>query len=106
LGRFITADWIVQGPADPQSLNRYAYCRNNPIKYADPTGDFWWFIAAIVIAAVVGAVVNVAVQAAMGNIHSWSDLGKSAAVGATAGAVMAGGGMLLSALRITFHRRY
>ncbi len=26
---------------DPQSLNRYTYCRNNPLKYTDPTGH--WF---------------------------------------------------------------
>lgn len=36
LGRFITPDSIVQAPSDPQSLNRYAYCRNNPVKYVDP----------------------------------------------------------------------
>ncbi len=42
LGRFITPDTIVQAPYDPQSLNRYAYCRNNPVKYVDPTGHSWW----------------------------------------------------------------
>jgi RHS repeat-associated protein len=41
IGRFITADTIVQAPYDPQSLNRYTYCRNNPINYADPTGHSW-----------------------------------------------------------------
>ena len=25
-------------PFDPQSLNRYSYCLNNPLKYVDPTG--------------------------------------------------------------------
>jgi len=38
LGRFISADTIIQEPYDPQSLNRYSYCRNNPINYIDPTG--------------------------------------------------------------------
>ncbi|MDP2905938.1 MAG: RHS repeat-associated core domain-containing protein, partial [Candidatus Omnitrophota bacterium] len=42
IGRFITADTIVQAPYDPQSLNRYSYCRNNPINYVDPTGHSWW----------------------------------------------------------------
>ena len=41
IGRFITADTIVQAPYDPQSLNRYSYCRNNPINYTDPTGHSW-----------------------------------------------------------------
>jgi RHS repeat-associated protein len=42
IGRFISADTIVQRLYDPQSFNRYAYCRNNPIKYTDPTGHSWW----------------------------------------------------------------
>jgi hypothetical protein len=28
----------VPNPSDPQSLNRYSYCLNNPLKYVDPTG--------------------------------------------------------------------
>jgi len=45
LGRFIQAD-IVRGTLDdPLSLNRYAYVKNNPLKYVDPTGNqgvsFW-----------------------------------------------------------------
>ncbi|MBU2541140.1 MAG: RHS repeat-associated core domain-containing protein [Candidatus Omnitrophica bacterium] len=42
IGRFITPDTIVQAPSDPQSLNRYAYCRNNPVKYVDPSGHGWF----------------------------------------------------------------
>ena len=38
LGRFLSADSIVPRPGDPQSLNRYAYGLNNPLKYTDPTG--------------------------------------------------------------------
>ena len=30
----------MPSPANPQSLNRYAYCLNNPLKYKDPTGHF------------------------------------------------------------------
>ena len=40
LGRFIQADTIIPDPANPQSLNRYAYTLNNPLRYTDPTGHF------------------------------------------------------------------
>jgi hypothetical protein len=40
LGRWISADTIVPDPVNPQSLNRYSYVNNNPIKYIDPTGHF------------------------------------------------------------------
>jgi RHS repeat-associated protein len=38
IGRFISADTIVQSPGNPQTLNRYSYCLNNPLAYIDPTG--------------------------------------------------------------------
>lgn len=41
LGRFIQPDTIVPNPYNPQDLNRYSYCNNNPINYTDPTGHSW-----------------------------------------------------------------
>ena len=38
LGRFIQPDPIVKNVYDSQSLNPYSYCRNNPLRIADPTG--------------------------------------------------------------------
>jgi hypothetical protein len=38
LGRFLSADTIVPGYANPQNLNRFSYVLNNPIRYNDPTG--------------------------------------------------------------------
>ncbi len=38
LGRFLSADPVVQDPYVTSSLNRYAYVWNNPLKYTDPTG--------------------------------------------------------------------
>ena len=40
LGHFVSADTIVPEPGNPQSLNRYAYVLNNPLKYTDPTGHY------------------------------------------------------------------
>ncbi len=47
IGRFISPDSIVPDPFNPQSLNRYSYCLNNPLKYVDPSGhstdiDDWY----------------------------------------------------------------
>jgi RHS repeat-associated protein len=33
VGRFISADPLVPSPRNPQSMNRYTYVANNPIKY-------------------------------------------------------------------------
>ena len=38
INRFLSADTIVPGYANPQSLNRYSYVINNPLRYTDPTG--------------------------------------------------------------------
>ena len=38
IGRFTSADPLVQEPADVQSYNRYAYVQNRPLRSSDPTG--------------------------------------------------------------------
>jgi RHS repeat-associated protein len=40
LGRFTQADTIVPESGNPQSLNRYSYTYNNPLRYTDPTGHY------------------------------------------------------------------
>lgn len=37
-GRFVSPDSIVPNLKIPQDLNRYAYARNNPMLYTDPSG--------------------------------------------------------------------
>ena len=37
-GRFINRDSYLGKRSDPLSLNLYTYCRNNPIRYIDPSG--------------------------------------------------------------------
>ncbi|MDP2922026.1 MAG: toxin TcdB middle/N-terminal domain-containing protein [Candidatus Omnitrophota bacterium] len=62
IGRFITADPTIQRPFDPQDLNRYSYCRNNPINYTDPSGLGWgkfWKKASGFVGAAVGLVLGV-----------------------------------------------
>ena len=38
LGRFISADPMIQAPNNSQSYNRYTYVFNNPLSLVDPTG--------------------------------------------------------------------
>ncbi|MBI4188785.1 MAG: RHS repeat-associated core domain-containing protein [Chloroflexi bacterium] len=38
IGRFVSPDSIVQNFSNPQTLNRYSYVLNNPLKYTDPSG--------------------------------------------------------------------
>ena len=85
IGRFITADTIVQAPYDPQSLNRYAYARNNPIKYVDPNGRWFWI--AIIIGAILGGV-----SSAVSGEPVWKGMLMGALGGALVGAGAAGFG--------------
>jgi RHS repeat-associated protein len=38
LGGFASPDSLIPDPFNPQSLNRYGYVLNNPLRYIDPTG--------------------------------------------------------------------
>jgi hypothetical protein len=47
IGRFTQPDTIIPDQFNPQSLNRYSYVRNNPVRYTDPMGhcdpdDCYW----------------------------------------------------------------
>jgi RHS repeat-associated protein len=81
LGMFISPDSIVQNPFDPQALNRYAYARNNPLKYIDPSGHVF-----VVDDLIVGAVIGAAIGAAIAGYQSGWDP-KAMAIGAGIGAV-------------------
>jgi len=41
VGRFISVDPWKGDIRDPQSLNKYSYVRNNPVKYVDPSGKVY-----------------------------------------------------------------
>jgi RHS repeat-associated protein len=38
MGRFMTPDPLGGKLVDPQTLNRYSYVINNPLRFTDPTG--------------------------------------------------------------------
>jgi len=41
IARFLSPDNYVQAPDFSQAFNRYSYCLNNPLKYTDPSGEFF-----------------------------------------------------------------
>jgi len=86
IGRFISADTIVPNFADPQSLNRYSYVRNNPIIYTDPSGNH-----PVLFAMAAGAIIGGA-QAAI----SGGDIVLGAFSGAFSGAVFYGAGSIIA----------
>ena len=69
LHRFLIPDNYIQDPFNTQNFNRYGYCLNNPLVYVDQNGEFWH----LVIAAVVGGVINLAVNAIQGNVKSFGE---------------------------------
>jgi RHS repeat-associated protein len=86
IGRFISADSVVPDWYNPQSLSRYTYSFNNPLKYKDPDGHSPQLVFCF-IGAAIGGVAN-----AIANHHKYEtgemsgeDYAKSIAVGAGLG---------------------
>ena len=59
LNQFVSPDTIIPNSADPQSFNRYAYVRGNPLKYRDPTGHCFEPVSGVTCVAVGKLVVDV-----------------------------------------------
>ena len=47
VGRFLSPDPFILDTTFSQDYNRYTYCRNNPLKYTDPDGEFVWLTAGL-----------------------------------------------------------
>ena len=68
IGRFISSDPWGGDLMDPQSLNKYSYVVNNPLKYVDPTGEFVvvaMLLSAEFIAATITATATITAAAVM-----------------------------------------
>ena len=46
---FFSPDPFVQSACDWMNYNRYTYCMNNPFRYTDPSGEFFWLLIPAVI---------------------------------------------------------
>ncbi|HBN05418.1 MAG TPA: hypothetical protein DD434_06475, partial [Bacteroidales bacterium] len=82
IARFLSPDPYVANNTFTQDFNRYSYCRNNPLHYTDPNGEFWH----IVIGAAIGGVINLGVKIYQGKINSFGDGLMAFGIGAIAGA--------------------
>lgn len=67
VARFLSPDPFVADPSDLQAFNRYAYVRNNPLTYTDPSGYFWKKAKAAFksVTKVVSKVANVVTKVAL-----------------------------------------
>jgi RHS repeat-associated protein len=60
IGRFISPDMLIPNAADPQFLNKYSYCLNNPLSDNDPSGHFPWRLLLKQAARIIKIIINVA----------------------------------------------
>jgi RHS repeat-associated protein len=101
LMRFVSRDDLSFGLlTDPQSMNRYAYARGNPVHLIDPTGASWLTAA---VGFVGGALVGAAEQfvediidgaLVTGEFSSWEKYGAAIAGGAVEGLIIGATGNL------------
>ncbi len=97
LGRFISPDMVV-GALALDGWNRYAFARENPLRYIDPTGLSVWDVLAIIgVVIVVAALIVAAVFTAgatlpfaFGITVSVSGLLTATAIGVAGGALIGG----------------
>jgi RHS repeat-associated protein len=104
LARFISPDPLIGDLDDPAAWNVYAYCRNNPTSYIDPSGRSFWKIFAAVVATVaiiaLAVIVTVctfgigtpgAVALTVGGLSvTWGAVFAATVVGIVAGGVIGG----------------
>ncbi|ADN36346.1 YD repeat protein [Methanolacinia petrolearia DSM 11571] len=51
-GRFISKDPFTGFATNTQSLNRYTYVQNNPVRFTDPSGKVLWWVPGVAGAAI------------------------------------------------------
>jgi len=105
IGRFITEDPHPGSLSDPQSLNRYVYCRNNPHKYTDPDGREPLTITALLFAMAAQGFISSAISTVSYTAANWDNrndlsfregLQQTMVTGFVAGALGGASGLIVS----------
>ncbi len=105
LGRFRGPDTIVPSPGNPQSLNRYSYVYNNPLKYNDPSGHIANWVVGGIVGGLVGGGLYLVNELRQGDLNlninvssvggfkvdagDWGDLAAATGMGTAAGLLIA-----------------
>ena len=79
-GRFLSPDPLLNSEGGPLLYNPYVYANNNPCRYIDRNGEFWWIALAAVLAGGFNVMKNI------DDISSAGDFFKYFGIGAVAGA--------------------
>ena len=91
LGRFLSPDNYIQEPFNTQNYNRYGYVLNNPLKFTDQSGEFFFAVLGfIALGAAVGATaaaIGYGINAAITGNWSWRGFGQAILGGAISGAI-------------------
>jgi len=91
IGRFISPDATGQDLNNPQTLNRYSYCVNNPLKYTDPSGHFIQMLVGALIGAAGYSITHVAANLITHKQWNagwdWKAFATATAIGAISGGI-------------------
>lgn len=96
LGRFVSPDPLLNSEGGVLDYNPYIYARNNPYKYIDRNGEFWW-LAPILISAAINAT-TYSITAAISGNWNVGDFFKSMGMGAVTGTLGVGTSLLGTSL--------
>jgi RHS repeat-associated protein len=103
-GRFITKDPLTGNDTDGQSLNRYVYALNNPVRLIDIDGKIFWvpFAAGAIIGSGISSAAYI-IETALSEEKEfkWAELGGVAAGGAVVGVAAVGLKMAAPAVAAT-----
>jgi RHS repeat-associated protein len=89
IGRFITEDSSSGSLADPLSLNRYIYARDNPEAITDQTGHDWWSSLTKAVSNTVVTVKSAVSTVTSAVSNAWNSLPPQAKTGIIIGITIA-----------------